>query len=348
MKKVGYKTWARIVFVLVLLVTIYLLVRVLVMKSPHGIDQLDGIYCQPRETIRVVAMGTSHIHCGVNTGVLWERYGIPAYDYSGAEQPLWMTYHYLVELYKYQSPDVILLDLFGPARFKEDYQYEWMGENVWGMRFSANKLGMLLVSVEWKHISDYFPSFMIYHSRYDDLDTADFQNFFWNEKDHVAFKGYTPYWNRRPQYQEPLPEMNEMEGEGLTEKSEKYLRKIIELTKKNGSELILMVVPYVETIGDRQTYAAIRDIALEEGIEFINFNDYTEEIGLDFAVDFNDDSHLNYWGSTKFTDFLGDYLERNEALGGCEGDLYDSWDVHVNLLKEEKEEYDKGQLSQTE
>ncbi len=343
-----YKSLARCIFGVVLVITMYFLIRILDMKSPHGIDQLDGIYCQPQQTIEVAAMGTSHIHCGVNTGVLWEKFGIPAYDYSGAEQPLWMTYFYLKELYKYQTPQIILLDLYAPARFKEDYQYEWMGENVWGMKFSLNKLQMLLVSVEFERLGEYFPSFMIYHSRYDDLEPADFQNFFWNEKDQVVFKGYTPYWNIRAQKQEELENYKTIKCEGLTAKSERYLRKIIKLIKEKGSELVLMVVPYVETAEDKQTYAEIYDIAMEEGIAFIDFNEYTQDMGLDYQKDFNDESHLNYWGSSKFTEYLGNYLTENRELGDAQGEMYHSWDAHVEVLKEEEDSYYNGTLKQTE
>ncbi len=343
-----YKCLARSILVITVGVTLYLLVRILSMKSPHGIDQLDGIYCQPRQSIAVAALGTSHIHCGVNTGVLWEKFGIPAYDYSGAEQPLWMTYYYLKELYKYQAPEVILLDLYAPARFKEDYQYDWMGENVWGMRFSLNKLKMLLVSVELHQLDRYFPSFMIYHSRYDDLEEADFQNFFWNEKDQVAFKGYTPYWNIRPQKKVDLKKIDEIEPEGLTAKSEKYLRKIIQLTKEKGSKLILMVVPYIETESDKQTYAQIRKIAIEQKIDFVDFNELDSEIGLDYATDFNDESHLNYWGSCKFTEYLGNYLMEEVQMGEYEGEEYKSWDLNAALIKEEMESYYEGTLTQME
>lgn len=344
----GYKHLARGTLVIALVITLYFLVRVLSLKSPHGIDQLDGIYCQPQQTIQVVALGTSHIHCGINTGVLWEKYGIPAYDYSGAEQPLWMTYYYLKELYKYQTPEVILLDLYAPARFKEDYQYVWMGENVWGMKFSPNKLKMLLVSVELDQLDQYFPSFMIYHSRYNDLEEADFQNFFWNEKDHVAFKGYTPYWNIRPQEKADLKGIEEIEASGLTAKSEKYLRKIIELTEEKGSELILMVVPYVETESDKQTYAAIREIAIEENVAFIDFNEHDVEMGLDYAADFNDESHLNYWGSCKFTEYLGKYLQEGRRFFECIGEEYSSWDMNAELIREERESYYNGTLTQME
>ena len=128
--KIIKKNKVRIGFLVLLIVTVYLVSNIFRIKSPHGINQLEGLYWQPDQAIDVVMMGTSHIHCGVNTALLWEKYGIAAYDYSGAEQPLWMTYYYLRELYKYQDPKVVILDMYAPARFKEDYQYDWISENI--------------------------------------------------------------------------------------------------------------------------------------------------------------------------------------------------------------------------
>ena len=166
-----YKNWIRAGFLLLFLVTLYLAASILSIKSYHGVNQKDGLYWQPEDSIDVVMMGTSHVNCNINTALLWEMYGIAAYDYSGAEQPLWMTYHYLKEFYKYQNPKVVIVDMYAPARFKEDYQYDWMAENVYGMRFSLNKLQMLSASVEPERLHEYFPSFAVYHSRYDDLET---------------------------------------------------------------------------------------------------------------------------------------------------------------------------------
>ncbi len=330
----------RIGALIILGLSFYLITTIFRYKSPHGINQIEGMYWQPKESIDVVMLGTSHVHCGINTGLLWEKYGIPAYDYSGAEQPLWMTYYYLKELYKYQSPEVIVLDLYAPARYKEDYQYNWISENIYGMRFSVNKLEMLFASVEINKINQYFPSFFAYHSRYKDLGADDFNSFFWDRKEKEAFKGYTPYWNKRAQERPKEEIFTEVQAGELTIKSEEYLRKIIQFTKEKDSELILVVVPYVETEDDRKTYLEIEKIAEEEEITFINYNELYDEIGIDYANDFNDDSHLNYWGSCKFTEYLGDFLITRESVANRKNqEGYESWDKNALLILNESEKY---------
>ena len=340
------KNFIRAGFAVLFLVTIYLCISILSIKSRHGVNQSAGIYWQPKDSVDVVAMGTSHVHCGINTGLLWEKYGIASYDYSCAEQPLWTTYYYLKELYKYQTPKVVLLDLYAPARFKDDYQYDFMAENVYGMKFSLNKLQMLSVSVEPQKLSQYFPDFAIYHSRYDDLEEEDFNSFFWDIQEKEAFKGYTPYWNKRPQERINI---SEDRNDGLTPKSEEYLRKIISYVKEKDSELVLIVIPYIMTAEDKRTYNRIAEIAAEEGVTFINYNEYYDSIGFDFETDFNDESHLNYWGSCKFTDYLGDFLSYYDQIpdrGGQEE--YESWDEYARMIREELKHYEEGKLERLE
>ena len=87
--------------------------RLLCVKSQDGIDQARAFYHQPENSIDVVFLGSSHIHCNINTAYLWTEYGIAAYDYSAAEQPLWMTYYWLREFCKTQKPKLVVVDVFG-------------------------------------------------------------------------------------------------------------------------------------------------------------------------------------------------------------------------------------------
>ena len=73
------------------------------------------------------------------------------------------------------------------------------------------------------------------------------------------------------------------------------------------------------------------------GYEFLNLNDYYEEIGLDFASDFSDyGGHTNALGAEKCTEFLSRYIAAEygiEDRRGQEG--YESWDAAYGQWKEE-------------
>ena len=329
------KKWILpVITALLLVISIGICYNVLSVKSPHGIDQARAFYYQPRNSIDVLAVGSSHVHCGVNPAMLWNFYGIAAYDYSAAEQPLWETYHYLVEAYKYQKPKVVILDLFMAARVNSDYHYGWMRESFYGMRPSINKYEMLKVSADKEYYRYYMPDFYTYHTRYEDLNREDFANIFGSAKEKTIFKGFTPGFQRVDQSL-PFDYWEELDNYELSAKSEEYLRKIIELTKENGSELMLVVIPYNMDERDNITYNQIAAIAEENEVQYVNYNDYLYDIGIDVTSDFNDNSHLNYWGSVKFSDYLGRQLKECYDIPDRTDDpKYSSWEEYANQLLE--------------
>ncbi len=67
---------------------------------------------------------------------------------TGAEQPLWNSYYNLKEALKTQKPKLVVLDMFCPSRFYDDFQPGWADENLDGMRISLNKLEAVYTSVQ--------------------------------------------------------------------------------------------------------------------------------------------------------------------------------------------------------
>ncbi len=326
MLKVVKKHFLRIIFVILTVVSLWYWDGVMCIKNDDGIQQAKAMYYQPKDTVDVVMMGSSHIHYDIDTGILWKKYGISSFDYSAAEQPLWITYYYLREFCKYQNPKVVVLDLYSPALRKDDYQYEWALPNILGMRFSLNKLEMLNESLERDRISDYFPSFWVYHGRFNDLTAEDFIYPFKGQRELVNYKGYKPVFQVQPQTKPTIKQ----QGSGvLTIKSEIYLQKIIDYTKKNNIELFLVVTPYITNDDEELIYNRVKEIAQINNIEFNSTNYDYDKIGLDFEKDFMDNSHLNYTGAGKFTEYLGKELKSRFKLTDHRGDpAYDSWEVN--------------------
>ena len=301
-------------------------------KDMHGMMQAGALYYQPKNTIDVAFMGSSHIYYNVNTALLWEKYGMAAYDYGAAEQPLSITYHYLIELCKYQNPKLIVLDLFGPAEFKEDYQYTFLRDNLYGMRFSINKLQMLYASCEPSQYFEYFPGWLDYHDRYRSLNKADWNYMTSSSKEKASFKGYTPYTNNVALEE---PELTQDLSGDITVKSEIYLQRIIDYTAEHDIDLFLIVAPYPTNDSHELVYNRVHEIADRAGIRFNSTNYFYDHMDLNFETDFNDLSHLNYAGSCKFTDYLAGEIVRQFDIPdrrGCDG--YESWDQHVTDVQE--------------
>lgn len=322
----------RVAFVILTVVSLWYWDGVMSVKNDHGINQAKAMYYQPKDTVDVVMMGSSHIHYNINTGILWKDYGIASFDYSAAEQPLWITYHYLVEFCKYQKPKVMVLDLYSLANNKDDYQYDWIKPNILGMRFSINKLRMLSVSVEREKIDDFFPSMAVYHDRFSELTPFDFYYPLTLHTEMKNFKGFAPAFVTRGQEE---PEFDQERSGGLSLKQETYLQKIIDFTKENDIELFLMVAPYITTNEDELVYNRVREIANMNNIEFNSTNYDYKGIGLNFETDFYDRSHLNYRGAEKFTNYLGKELKSRFDIPDRRGEEgYESWDVDYENIQQ--------------
>lgn len=73
--------------------------------------------------------------------------------------------------------------------------------------------------------------------------------------------------------------------------------------------------------------------------EFVNMNEYYEEIGIDFETDYYDyGGHVNILGAEKCTDYLGKLLKRYQIEDKRGVEKYDSWDqAYQHYLNEEKQ-----------
>lgn len=321
--------------------------------STNGVRQSMGIYDQPEKTVDVLMLGSSHMYYGVNTAKLWEEYGISGYDFGSAEQSLWVSYYYLKEACKRQKPKVVVLDFFTPAAFQEDhkFKYSFLSDALYGMKFSFNKLLLMNACFDgdlelWNR---YFPSFFGYHDQYENVEFEDIWKLF---EDHAAFKGYVPYFEKHPTDGFSLDTESVLPP---SDKSRIYLQKIVDYTKQHDIELYITIVPY--RVNDEQTEGKVQEEdkrynwleqyvkdAQSKGYDNVYF-DYTlkhmESFGLLMGTgeDMYDTTHLNYYGSCKFTDYLAKDLRRlygKELLPDHRGDPdYVSWDENVKIIRED-------------
>ena len=329
------KTVTKVVTIIIttsIFVLALITAKVLLQPKTHdGILQAKCLYDQPEDSLDVVFLGSSHVHCDINTALLWKEYGIASYDYSAAEQPLWITYYYIKELLKTQSPRVLVLDTYAPVRYKDDYQYRWLNDNLCGVKMSYYKFNMLEAACEKDEWKNYFPSFANYHTRFRELGMKDIEALLETSAKRASFKGFTPYYSTAVQER---PENIVASGDGITPKSEEYLRKIIKLCLEENIELVLIATPYCYSSEDLRGFEDISELAEEGGIAFVDFNRCIDEMSIDYATDFYDWSHLNFDGSCKFTSYLADTVLKNYDIPDHRKDSkWSSWDEHVLLIE---------------
>lgn len=313
-----------ICFASIFLILFYEWTRVYSFKDGDGIYSIQAFYAQPDNINDVIFVGSSNIFENVNTGILWEDYGIASFDLCGSMQPVWNSYYYIKEALKTQSPKLIVMDVLGVLQTEEYSDNSRIIKNTYGMCLSKDKLEAVCESAPKEKWVDYLLEFPTYHTRYNQISKSDLLPYLgrtnWN-----AWKGFGI--NTGTQAQTRPENFETTDTAELIPKVERYLKEICELCRKKDVELLLVKTPRITCLEDTMKYNRAAQIAEEYGVPYIDFNYRYDEIGLDFFEDFADRDHLNYIGNVKFTKYLAEYLKNSYDLmdrRGMEGyELYD-------------------------
>ncbi len=298
-------------------------------RTSQGCIQLTDFYRLPEQTVDVLCIGSSHVYYSIHAPRLYDRYGMAAYLLASPGQPVWISYYFLEEALKTQSPRLVVFDVCTLYRREAD-----AGSASWpsliSMKPSVRKWKAIrAVNQEGKQLDSIaaFFSFPYYHTRYDELNRQDYEN-----TKRVRYNGYFPSFERiseselskwenrkKPDSEKELP---------LAERSGEYLLKMIQLCEENEIPLVFVNSPFAnQSLEKRETANYVASLAAEHGIPMLEGNDYVEEMQIDFATDLLDASHLNYYGSVKYTQYLAEWLQESAALPDRRGDIrYWAWE----------------------
>ena len=301
--------------------------RVLVMKRADGILTMQDFYAQPDGTVDVLFVGNSHSGINIDTATLWDEYGIAAYNLWGGVQPLWNSYHFIVEALKYQTPRVIVLEI---TAVTSDYEYseeQNQIKNTAGMRLSKNKIEAVAASAPADRRLNLLLGFPLYHGRFAELEKKDFMHFPWSPG-LENFKGSYLMYGSGSYAQESAEGITEKRA--IMDKEREYLDRIISLCKEREIPLLLVKTPALEKKVSQPYYNTVAAIAQENGLNFINMNLMESELGIT-ANDWSLDRHLNADGARKVAHWLGAYLCDEYSVTDHHGDArYASWDINAH------------------
>lgn len=290
--------------------------RILAFKYEDGILQMEQFYRQPKDSVDVLVLGSSHAFVDVDPAILYQQEGISAYDLCASMQSTWHTYYDLKEALRYQTPKLIVMDVF---RLVENFTYSKESKlikSVYGMRPSFNKLEAIRAGLSEDNQGAaylYFLEFPTYHGRYADLKREDFT--FWKN----APKDYRGHYEADEISPQERPDVSHVTDRyPIEDKTREYFVKILETAKENGLPVLLINAPYIITEDDKMVYNSLEDLlrAFDDSyqITYIDFNDRYEMLDLDFASDFADNDHLNQTGVFKFNSYLARYIKQHYEL----------------------------------
>lgn len=341
MKKICKRAVAVVAFLGILFGVLYRTNEVLAVKSVSDSHPMEMFYKQEDGTVDVLNLGNSHMYTNVNPAVLWQEYGIASYNLGAGNQAPWNTYYYLEEALKYQTPKLIVLDVFGVTQTVDYQPVDRAAMNTLGLKWSEIYKDNLAVSVGVDEYEDFLLKFPVYHNRYSGLTKDDFAAY-GGEITGENYKGYALNCISTTVFGMFVDVDSVTETKEMSPKCYEYLIKIIELAQEKEIPLLLTVNPYAGiTYEEKKIYNHVEAIAEQYGVGYIDFNEYCEEIGFDPATDFAEGHHMNYYGAEKFSTYYGAYIKEYCELEDHRGEAgYESWEENSRIYKMQAENVD--------
>jgi hypothetical protein len=299
--------------------------------------------------IDVLFLGSSHVINGYNPDVLYKNYGYTSYNMGGHGSVMQSTYWELIESLDYCSPKWVVVDTY---MLEKNFQYlDVMEENADDTMINTsveqlhlnmdcwplNKLKIAAVKdlIRDKDIQNQFLfDFMVYHSRWSELDEDDYKTVLGKQKRNDMFGAEMRYEVERTPIFYPDPE----NGQGLPEHTvgQEYLMKIIDECQRRGIGVLVTYLPFCATTEDKMAANSAGTLANIYGVPYINM--INTDI-IDMYTDLNDTGHLNVSGAFKVTDYIGQWLFDNADLTDHRGDAqYQDYEKSTDAFYESLKE----------
>lgn len=295
-----------------------------VLRGRPAVGSNASLYEEPRQSLDVLFMGSSHMLNAVSPIQLWEEQGIPSNNLGVNGQVLPVTYYALQEALRYQKPKVIVLDVY---KVVQDSLIDSKGSlhaTLDGMSWGFPKVQAAFDLLPHGERAEFLLDIIVYHDRWKLVTGEDFLPADTTEKGAQAlFTVEQPYagWEVLSVEETAPPAQVEID----------YLEKIIDLCEKEGIPLLLVAVPYTTPEQDDLSRQAVVNgmaaYAAEKGIPYLNLMHRTGEMDFDFSTDMADMYHVNWRGMEKVTALLGEYLAQNYDLPDRRGEAhYAAWE----------------------
>lgn len=334
-----------IIFMIIVVLLLNVLSAIFVPRQKKSMAKYNGevthfdlFYEEPRNSLDVIFLGSSHIYSGISPIEMWKAHGIAGYNCTSSSQCAYKSYHFLVDVFKYQRPKVVVFDLL--SLFMGETTDEISNRSALNnMRFSRNFLTTVHHSLNKENdetMEAYMFPVLRYHSRWEELSQVDFCIQKWRD----CAKGYDMRYGKKCMVELTEDQVSFLKTEptdkiaDIVEDSAGYIREMVKLCRENGTQILFIKTPvsgYTYESGN-----AMQKFADECGVRLIDYNRKWDELGLDYKVDFLDTVHLNLNGAKKLTKCLGQTLADDFGIADHRGEArYSSWDKDYSIYQAE-------------
>lgn len=291
-------------------------------------------YYDEEKNHEVIFIGDCEVYANISPMVLWEEEGITSYVRGNSQQLIWQSYGLLKETLKYETPKVVVFNV-NSMRYSKPVSEAYNRLMLDKMKWSKEKIEIINSSMlEEENIFTYiFPIFR-YHSRITELTKEDFTYFFKDKK--VTHNGFLI--NKEVKPYTSFPTERKLVNYDFSEENYHYLDMMRELCEEHNIKFVLMKAPSLYPYWYDEYEDNILSYAKKYNLDYYNFKDIAESIGIDYQTDTYDGGlHLNLNGATKLSKYVAHLLKDNYDLQDYRNDskIKDIYNQKLEIYKEE-------------
>ncbi|MCQ2513651.1 MAG: hypothetical protein MJ089_00980 [Ruminococcus sp.] len=361
-KKLYVKRTVKILsLILFISVVSILLQNYILLHYDHNTLRFDGFYLEDENSIDVALVGASELYADYSAVLAYEKFGYTSYSLATPASPITVYKTEIQEILRTQNPKLIVVEING-ALYGNDEHIEKeanIRNTIDNIPFNENKKQFISQYISTDDRSGYYFPLLKYHSAWNDYPQA-FKFvagiYSQHKRGFTYIKGFKTKTNiykcDEKNYNDKLA--NDDSRKNLTEKSEKALRELLEYCQDNELNVLFVRIPHI-VLDDGYTRFkranTAGDIINEYGYDYLNFERYNQDIGLDINNDFYNADHMNIYGAEKFTEYFGNILVKDYNIKQLKHttEQTEKWDKCVeynhkflkycdNLIKNNKEE----------
>lgn len=333
-------------FVIFICIALFLYTRVtyLFREVSCSRDTITGF--EEEEKLDVVCIGSSTVVEYYQPLTAWKNYGFTSYAYGTLYGQMDLYWRYIDRVLQTQDPELFVVDVRMLSTVTEQ-GYEQ------GLRFWTDSLPVLAKD-RWLSIRGYLNVHTIdgknerlpyyfdiakYHTNSEALASQNNWQYM-NNKGYSDNKGYEL---SRDHHFFEKPIITTKEKAELSPLQSAVLYQLLDYCKEKNLNVLFVVCPYIVGEEDQKIYNTAQDIVSEYGYHFINFNNFYDEMKLDFSSDMKNINHVNCAGAEKYTNFLADYIVKTYDISSHSGNAsYSEWDEKSDSFAEKLAEGKKS------
>ncbi len=272
---------------------------------------MDVLYDMPKDCANVAVLGSSTIQHGFLHMDFYNKTRLNVLPLATSSERIEMTYYKLLEMYKTQKPELIIVDLYLSSEIWPIEDEKYLHIPLDALRLNFNKINAIRAVVPENKRQYYYFKLLYYNSNWKKLLKDNVNEAKQRTNDNIIIKNSYNSSYKGSKYIENFNVnlIYEVKVQKSNKRINPYLIKIIDIAKQNNSKIIFTVYPKVVEKFEIQIYESLKEYAKnDEDIYFINMCEKINEIGLDKYSDFLDEEHVNVSGAKKVTEYLTEYI----------------------------------------